>query len=324
MSTDALSMQTLQDVSQQLSNLRGTLDQLGTQLESQFAQLFKQTQGAEPQARSAQAVPAPSGPVLTSEAPPSPAQDSSSQLLDMLNQINAGSPAQAATGTASEGQGLALEQRASNPQALVNQEAVAAAKADSGRYSNGLTLYQQDPQSHAWQRENIHDDELRKQLNELPLSRDSLLNILSQDDPYRAIADIHQGMGTYTSLDAHGDEGAKLLTVRDSQGNALRALDIGTPETWNSQTAMRVQDTLAQYGVRQDPGLDWTDPQGLFSKLDQTPPAGQFNESPAVQLAKYGFRTDPLNGQVVGGGSTSAIEYYTATGRMPPPEEVWK
>ncbi len=70
--------------------------------------------------------------------------------------------------------------------------------------------------------ENVSDPVLREQLGTaLPLSRESILGILSSDDPKAEIAGIYRSMGTYSTVEPLGDKGAVVLSVRDSEGNVL-------------------------------------------------------------------------------------------------------
>lgn len=318
MSSHSVQLDQLQTAFQQLSSLKTNLERLSNEVESGFQQLLKLSAREMPGSQPAPAIPASS----VNES-----VRAGADILDMLRQLQDVTPSPSDKALASPATSVPTRQVvATDPapvraQDLVNRDAVASAKADAGRSLNGLRLYTADPQSHAWQMTNIHDDKLRSRLNELPLSRDSLLDILSQEDPHRAIAGIYQRMGTYSTLEDHGKHGAKLLTIRDSEGNALKALNIGS---WTAETAVRVKTALLDYGVEMPSNRSDADPIALLPHLNQAPSAGQFIESPAAQLARYGFRTDPLNGKVVGGGSTSAIAYYQATGRMPPAEEVWK
>lgn len=62
----------------------------------------------------------------------------------------------------------------------------------------------------------------------------------------------------------------------------------------------------------------------MRSVLSQTRPNENPKLSPVGQYERYGFKTDPLAGEVVGGGSTSAIAHYKKTGQLPDPSLVWQ
>ncbi len=204
----------------------------------------------------------------------------------------------------------------------VNVAAVEAALADAGTESNGLTLYRDDVDSHKWMSENVSDPVLREQLGTaLPLSRESILGILSSDDPKAEIAGIYRSMGTYSTVEPDGKSGGRIVSIRDSEGNVLSNVVIAS-DGWNASRSQEIFDKLSFYGVSIPDGLKLS---GLSSldRLDQNPPKGTFIQSPSAQYAQYGLTVDPLTGKVVGGGSTSAIDYYNKYGNLPPPEFVW-
>lgn len=212
--------------------------------------------------------------------------------------------------------------------AAVNQAAVTAALEDKGQSSNGLTIYEADPTSNAWRSENINDPALRRYLDTLPLSRESTLSVLSADDPLAAIGNIYRSMGTYATVESAGDQGGQSISIRDSEGRVLDSQysmpDKAGEKTWTEAEANALKSKLDAYGIDLPASVDWSDFNAIAKGLNQSPPTGDFKLSPAVQFERYGFRTDPLTGGVVGGGSTSAIDYYQKMGKLPPASAVWQ
>lgn len=238
-------------------------------------------------------------------------------LLDMLLAGHAVSTAESAP-TATEDVAAAA----------VNLDAVKAATDDPGVSLNGLVMYLADPTSNAWRSENVADPVLRRYLDSLPLSRESTLEILSAENPLAEIGNIYRSMGSYATVDSVGDLGGKSISIRDNEGRILESQlwmpDKDGVKTWTENDANTLQLRLAAYGVDVPDNVNWTDFSSVASALDQKPPAGKFNLSPAGQYERYGFKTDPLTGAVVGGGSTSAIEYYSSVGQLPPASAVWQ
>lgn len=201
----------------------------------------------------------------------------------------------------------------------VNRDAVAVAKADLGvKVSSSLTVYSEDPTSQVWKMKNINDPVLRNQIDTLPLSRGSLLQVLSSPDPYAAVGDIYKSMGTYATAAPYGDKGGISIVINDFHGNQLKnvtwAPSTNYDNPWSGKDGLNLSKTMAMYGIEMPDETDWASLQSISDNLPGKPVSGTYIESPWTELMKYGFRTDPLTGEVVGGGGTAGIDHYLKTG----------
>lgn len=202
--------------------------------------------------------------------------------------------------------------------APVNLDAVATAKNDRGVYSNGLTIFAEDPSSHGWKLKNINDPALRQQIDTLSLGRESLLQVLSSPDPHKAVGDIYRSMGTYASVEPYGDKGGISIQIKDHEGFGLKNVTWAPTTThdtpWSGNDGSSLSKTLKMYGIDMPADTNWSSLQSISANLPGRAASGSFKESPWAELMKYGFQTDPLTGKVVGGGVTAAIDHYQATG----------
>lgn len=312
-------MDTVQSVASAAQGITSSLREFSEKtsaIANMFQEILAQVQGGKLSGESSPVSAAvPVGSVKRAETVAAlPTQDN---LLDMLRAGQSNFSAMAASTVTS-----------SQPVAAVNREAVTAALNDRGVSSNGLTTYQSDPTSNAWRSKNINDPLLRRHLETLPLSRESTLEILAAENPLAEIGNIYKSMGTYATVDSVGDLGGRSISVRDNEGRVLESQfwmpDKMGAQKWTMDDANALQSRLLAYGIDMPKDTDWSDFSEIAGVLKQAPPQGNFQLSPAGQYERYGFKTDPLTGAVVGGGSTSAIEYYRETGKMPPASAVWR